>query len=113
MIIGKSDRRITIQRATETTNGYGEKVATWATLIIVWAELQKTTNLRESISDRQDTATQQLAFKVRSSTDSRGVTTKDRVVYDSKTYDITGIEEIGRNDQLVLMCQLNDTTYAS
>jgi SPP1 family predicted phage head-tail adaptor len=113
MIIGKSDRRITIERATETTNGYGEKVATWATLITVWAELTKTTNARESISDRQDTATKQLAFKIRSSTDSRAVSTKDRVVYDSKHFDIIGIEEIGRNDQLMLTCQLNDTTYAS
>jgi SPP1 family predicted phage head-tail adaptor len=113
MIIGKSDRRITIERATETTNGYGEKVATWATLITVWAELTKTTNARESISDRQDTATKQMAFKIRSSTDSRAVSTKDRVVYDSKYFDIIGIEEIGRNDQLMLTCQLNDTTYAS
>lgn len=113
MIIGKSDRRITIERATETTNGYGEKVASWATLITVWAELQKTSGMRESIDNRQDTARQQLNFKVRSSTDSRAVTTKDRVVYDSKYFDIIGIEEIGRNDQLVLNCVLNDTTYGS
>ena len=75
MIIGKSDRRITIERATETTNGYGEKVASWATLITVWAELQKTSGMRESIDNRQDTARQQLNFKIRSSTDSRAVTT--------------------------------------
>jgi SPP1 family predicted phage head-tail adaptor len=113
MIIGKSDRRITIQRATETTNGYGEKVATWATLITVWAELQKTSGAKEAIANRQDTAAKQLVFKIRSSTDSRGVTTKDRLVYDGKYFDITGIEEQGRNDQLLIMCQLNDTTYGS
>jgi len=113
MIIGKSDRRITIQRATETTNGYGEKVATWATLITVWAELQKTSGAKEAIASRQDTATKQLVFKIRSSTDSRAVTTKDRLVYDGKYFDITGIEEQGRNDQLLIMCQLNDTTYGS
>ena len=64
MIIGKSDRRITVQRATETTNDYGEKAATWATLITVWAELMKTSGMKEVIADRQDTASQTIAFKV-------------------------------------------------
>ena len=113
MIIGKSDRRITVQRATETTNDYGEKAATWSTLITVWAELMKTSGMKEVIADRQDTASQAIAFKVRSSTDTRAVTTKDRVVYDGKYFDISGIEEVGRNDQLVLTCQLNDTTYGA
>ena len=113
MRIGRSDRRITIERATASLNAYGEEALSWATLITVWAELQKTSGLNESISDRQDTATQTLNFKIRSSTDSRAVTTKDRVLYDSKYYDIQGIEEIGRLDQLVLNCKLNDTTYGS
>jgi len=113
MIIGKSDRRIAFERATETTNDYGEKAQTWSVLVTVWAELMKTSSPKEAISDRQDTASKTLTFKVRSSSDTRAVNTKDRVVYDSKYFDITGIEEVGRNDQLVFTCRLNDTSYDS
>jgi len=42
MRIGKSDRRITVERYTTSTNAYGERVQTWSTLLTVWAELMKT-----------------------------------------------------------------------
>ena len=110
MIIGKSDRRITIQRATVTTNGYGEPVSSWATHITVWAELLKQSGLAERIQNDQDSATKVLSFKVRRSTDSLGVTTEDRIVYDSLTYDIHGIEEVGRTE-LIFHGTLTDTMY--
>jgi SPP1 family predicted phage head-tail adaptor len=110
MIIGKSDRRIIVQRATVTTNGYGEPVSSWATLITIWAELLKQTGLAERIQSDQDSATKMLSFKVRRSTDSRGVTTDDRITYDGLTYDIHGIEEVGRTE-LIFHGTLIDTIY--
>lgn len=110
MRIGQSDRRITIQRYTTTTNDYGERVQTWGTLLTVWAELMKTgEGMTERITTNQDMPVQRVRFKIRSSSDSRGIKADDRVKYGSNVYNIQGIEEIGRNDQLVLLCQISGT----
>lgn len=109
MRIGRADRRIVVQRATYAANLYGEQVATWATLATVWAELMKTSNVSEAIKSNQDTAMQTATFKVRSSTDSRGFKADDRVVYNSKNYDILGIEELGRDEALVITCKVSTT----
>jgi len=110
MRIGKSDRRITVQRYTTTTNDYGERVQTWSTLLTVWAELMKTgEGMTERISTNQDMPVQRVRFKIRSSSDSRGIKADDRVLYNSKYYNIQGIEEVGRQDQLVLLCQITGT----
>lgn len=110
MIIGKLDRRITIDRATYATNGYGERVATWTTLATVWAELMKSSGIGESVGNNsQDIARQTLYFKVRSSTTTRGIKADDRVTYATRTYDIKGIEELGRNAELVIVCETTAT----
>ena len=110
MRIGQSDRRITVERYTTSTNDYGERVQTWATLLTVWAERMKTgEGMTERITTDQDMPVQRLRFKIRSSSDSRGIKADDRVLYNSKYYNIQGIEEIGRQDQLVLLCQIAGT----
>tara|TARA_R100001015_G_C4626020_1_gene184814 strand:- start:355 stop:693 length:339 start_codon:yes stop_codon:yes gene_type:complete len=109
MRIGKSDRRITIQRYTTTTNVYGERRLDYSTLITVWAELMKTEGITERISTNQDMPVQRVRLKIRSSTDSRGIKADDRVLYDGKYYNIQGIEEVGRQDQLILFCQITGT----
>ena len=73
MRIGKSDRRITIERYTTTTNVYGERRLDYTTLMTVWAELMKTgEGMTERISTNQDMPIQRVRFKIRSSSDSRG-----------------------------------------
>ena len=110
MRIGKSDRRITVERYTTSTNAYGERVQTWSTLLTVWAELMKTgEGMTERISTNQDMPIQRVRFKIRSSSDSRGIKADDRVLYDGNYYNIQGIEEVGRQDQLVLLCQITGT----
>ena len=110
MRIGKSDRRITIQRYTTATNVYGERRLDYTTLMTVWAELMKTgEGMTERISTNQDMPIQRVRFKIRSSSDSRGIKADDRVLYDGKYYNIQGIEEVGRQDQLVLLCQITGT----
>jgi len=110
MRIGKSDRRIKVQRYTTSTNAYGERVQTWSTLLTVWAELMKTgEGMTERITTDQDMPVQRVRFKIRSSSDSRGIKADDRVLYNLKYYNIQGIEEVGRQDQLVLLCQITGT----
>jgi len=109
MRIGKSDRRITVERYTTSTNAYGERVQTWSILLTVWAELMKIEGTTERITTDQDMPVQRVRFKIRSSSDSRGIKADDRVLYNSKYYNIQGIEEVGRQDQLVLLCQITGT----
>ena len=110
MRIGKSDRRITIERYTTTTNVYGERRLDYTTLMTVWAELMKTgEGMTERITTDQDMPVQRVRFKIRSSSDSRGIKADDRVLYDGNYYNIQGIEEVGRHDQLVLLCQITGT----
>jgi head-tail adaptor len=110
MRIGQSDRRIEVQNYTTSTNAYGERVPSWSTLVTVWAELMKAgEGMAEKITGDQDMPVQRLRFKIRSSTDTRAINPADRVIYNSNTYTIQGIEEVGRNDQLILLCEITGT----
>jgi len=66
-------------------------------------------SMDENITGNQDMPVQRLRFKIRSSTDSRAINPADRVIYNSNTYTIQGIEEVGRNDQLILLCEITGT----
>jgi SPP1 family predicted phage head-tail adaptor len=111
MIIGKADRRIEFEKPTATVNAYGEESLAWASYATVWAELVRTSSMKETATDMQDAATTTVIFKVRSSASTRIITPKYRVNYNGNRYDITGIEEIGRNDQLQFTCVLDASTY--
>ena len=65
--------------------------------------------MNETIISDQDMPVQRVRFKIRSSSESRAIKADDRVIYDSKTYDLLGIAEIGRRDQLVLLCSISGT----
>ena len=88
---GDLDRRITVQRSVLVDNGYEEKPQ-WADLTTLWAS-------HTAVSDGEKWAagavrTQITArFRVRYRPD---ITTKDRVSYDGRAYDIVAVKEIGR-----------------
>jgi head-tail adaptor len=109
MKIGKADRRVTLQQVSYTRNDYGEALKSYTTLITCWAELLKTGAIGESIKQGQDIAVKKLNFKVRSSADTRAITAGDRLLYDGESFDILGVEEIGRRDQLVIIVQSTTT----
>ena len=97
--IGKLDRRVQFQRATQSDDGYS-MVDTWADHgSPVWAS-------RTGVSDGEKTrgGTVQAAimarFVVRSSAFSRAVTPKDGMTCDGLEWNITGIKQIGRKDRL-------------
>lgn len=96
---GKLDRRVQFQRATGTHDGLST-VKNWANLgSAVWAQ-------RTLLSDGERwraqavQATATARFTVRWSTFAAGITTKDRIVCEGKTFDITGIKEVGRRAYL-------------
>ena len=99
LLAGKMDRRITLQRATVTYDALNNPVQTWATLATVWAS-------KEDISDSERVAAKEVGaeittrFQIRYSTDVSDLNPKDRLTYNSDTYQIVGVKEIGRREGL-------------
>jgi len=104
MSAGKLDRRIQFRRYSEADDGYS-LAETWADHgSPVWAS-------KADLSDGEKWRAGEVAasvttrFIIRSSTFSRGVTPKDRLVCDGETYEISGIKEgKGRKRWLEITC---------
>ncbi|EJB03269.1 phage head-tail adaptor, putative, SPP1 family [Rhizobium leguminosarum bv. trifolii WSM597] len=96
--IGNMDRRITLERESETVRPSGSVVKLWAPIATVWAEvLQQTAN--EFFTGYGEAETGTVIFRVRYRP---GVTTADRVTYAGTAYGIKEIKELGRRDALEL-----------
>lgn len=90
---GQLDRRITIQTyGTPTLNAFGEESVGWTTLATVWANLRWIGGGEKEEAD-QEIATTDIVATIRRRSD---IDEKMRVVYDSLTYDIIHINEMGR-----------------
>lgn len=89
--IGRLQERITLQSRTLTTNSFGERVETWATLAEVWAGVEYRLNKsKETEEAGQETAVTYINFTIRKRSDVNEIT---RVLYDSQYYDIEAIAE--------------------
>lgn len=91
---GDLDRRIVLQRATVTLDGFGGEVETWAPLRTVWAQYLPGPG-REAWRSAEVAAVTEARFIIRWG---QGVTVRDRVLYDGKVYDVRGVIEIGRRE---------------
>ena len=89
MIIGKLDRRIEIQTATDTRNAFGEGVPGWTTTNTVWAAAEPGGG-NEGTEGEKITATGLIKFTIRYIA---GLDEKMRIIYGGETYDITNISE--------------------
>jgi SPP1 family predicted phage head-tail adaptor len=87
---GSLDRRITIQRMTVAVSAYNEPLETWVKLYGLWAK-KLDTSAGEARAAAEVGASLSARFTVRWSTQAAGITPKDRVVYDGKTYNITAV----------------------
>ena len=108
MIIGKLDRRITIERATESVNGFGEREKTWATFLECWAalDIKKARSMQEGIQSSTEAAKQRMQWRIRYSPDAAAITEKDRLVWKGKTMDIIGVAELGRNQDILITSEI-------
>ena len=100
---GQLDRRITLRRKTVTNTGLGMTEA-WADLATIWAS-RKDVSDGEKIAAGGVMATLAARFVVRSSTLTRGLTAKDALIEGGKTFQITGIKELGRRDFLEITAE--------
>jgi SPP1 family predicted phage head-tail adaptor len=96
---GALDRRVVIQTRTLTRNAYGEQVESWATLDTVWAQKLDVLG-REFFGSQRELAEGTAKFRLRWRDD---LSVTDRLSFDSKTYDIVQISELGRHEGLEIV----------
>ena len=98
MNCSKLDRRIVPQLRVVSRDATGSRVETWTSQPAIWAEKVKQSGKESTIADA-DRSQDMQQFRIRF----RNINSTDyRVVYQSKTYDITGITEEGRSEWLLL-----------
>lgn len=99
MNIGFLDRRITFVAPSTTTNAYGESTGSGTDYATVWAALDNK-SASNSVIQEQESTRNSVTWRVRSSTTTRAVTPKYTISYNSDTYNILAIQEVGRNNEL-------------
>lgn len=100
MRAGQLDRIITIQRVTTTVDDYGTPVEGWA--IVATVRGHRVHMNREEFAAAYGQGSQALTtFRIRHLD---GLTLADRLTCDGETFDIKGIEPIGRREAMELRC---------
>ncbi len=94
---GTLDRKITIQRSTETFNEFNEPV-------VVWTDFYAPRAARRDVSDGEKFAAGQVGshrmtrFVIRSSSEADTVTPVDRISYEGAIWNIHGVKEADQGD---------------
>ena len=91
--VGTLDRRIVFQSVTETQDDFGGVTRSWATYATRWGNLRYTRAAGESMQSGRKTSIYQAIFTVRRDTLTAALTTKHRISYDSKFWDIRSVSE--------------------
>ena len=93
------DRKITLQRFTWSQDEYGAPVQVWADLASVWASKLDVSD-GERVAAAEVSATITTRFRIRHDSAWADLNPKDRVQFEGRTYDIWGVKEIGRREEL-------------
>lgn len=92
---GKLDVRVTLQRATTTTDTWGAETPTWSDLATVWAS-QRRASARETLAAAELSASVSDVFEVRRSSEISDLGPLDRVVWSGRVYDVVEVTPLGR-----------------
>jgi head-tail adaptor len=111
MQAGKLDRKISIERRTDTRDSYGQPIAAWSRIGVTrWAS-KVPVGGTERFGSEQFIGREQNTFEVRWTTDLADLNPMDRIVYPptsgtpdaSEIYEIMAVNEIGRRKALRIM----------
>ena len=94
--IGELDRRIVVQRATIALNAFNEPIETWATYATLWAK-RMDASASETYRAQEVGAEITVRFTVRWNSVTSLINPKDRITFNSKTYNITAVRDVERN----------------
>jgi len=106
MNIGALDRRVILQQPTSVVNDYGERMVTWSTYATVWAAIERKPSASERNSGEQVVSFQSVTFMIRNSSQVELLSPSYRISYDGKYYEILGVQELGRSEQLRVITEL-------
>ena len=109
MDIGELDQRITIeQRSVARGATFGEEDVTWSTLATVWAKVIDQVNIKkggdEEVKDNLRVHARRTRIVMRYRND-LGADMRVQWPDRSRTFQITGISEIGRREAIELTCE--------
>ena len=90
---GKLDRVLTFQRATVNYNAYNEQIETWNLLVTVFAG-KRDVSAGESLRAQEVGAQLTTRFVARHSDVLTTLTARDRLMFEGKLYNITGVREV-------------------
>jgi SPP1 family predicted phage head-tail adaptor len=100
---GKMDRRITLQSRTVTPNVYSEPIETWEDVCTVWAAVDYPKTGSDEMTEKGlNIARQRVEFTIRYRLNVGFV---ERIIYNSETYDIERIAEVGRSQYLKITAE--------
>lgn len=94
---GKMDRKIVLQRFTETLDSYNESVKTWATLATRRASYEPISD-GERFRASETAANVSARFVIRYSSAVSTLNPKDRLTFDGTVFEIVNVKEIGRRE---------------
>jgi len=111
---GRRDRAVTVRQESLTQDAYGQPTVSSTTDTTVWAEVIYPGSAGESVKSYQVFPQRDVVFIIRhpNPTDDAGglsISQADSIVFESRTYDILGFEEIGRRDGLRIFCKEQGT----
>lgn len=89
MRAGAMNRRVTLQRRSQSQDGSGGQSVAWVELATVWAWLDPQMG-REQVVGSQVRSVSQVNILIRYF---KGLTAKDRLVYQGRIYSITGVTD--------------------
>lgn len=98
---GKLDRRVSIQQAVRTHDTSGALVETWAEVVKVWAARWYQRGAEISVaSDASQQVVTGVKFIIRYRPN---ILTNMQLVCEGQSFSISGVEEVGRRQWLVLL----------
>lgn len=96
--IGKMDQRIIIQEPVTVRSDTGASVATWAAKCVMWASVSEFAGTEKNSNDKI-TAIENTLFTMRYIPN---ITTKMRISYDGRIYNIRSIQRVQRTKYLII-----------
>ena len=104
MNAGLMDELVTVEQYSMTTDSNtGEKLQSWTTYSTPWARIQESESGSESVDSDRREAKQTVTFSLRYDS---GITTKMRILWESKYYNIINIADLERRMYLRLQTEL-------
>ena len=98
--IGSLDKRITLHKIVVTYDDYGSEIRL-ESISTAWANV-KWKSSKESEDEGDLKGNYKISVAIRYISD---ITTKDKITYDSRKYDIINYKELGRKRFIILECE--------